>query len=507
MMSAPQPSGGREFEASSTITAGASGVKWVEPVFGLEVSAEEEQRQTDEIAHEGAAPDAVPEPGAGDVTAARVTLEAATSSSLPRSARLRRGRRSPAWHGRRSGRYSPASSTMAPSAPAPPKIAAHGTIAVTHINRLNAAINAEREAAAGALSALHGPLAAGVVAALHETLVAERELAIARIVRLGAERAATAAAIAPVPGSATADATSVWTTISLLWRRDDGSRRSIQGGTGSALIVAPGSPDYFHKTGTALSPWRGPEATRPVTSRRRLVTNAFALVVATVGVVTYFGSDLWSAKERQNQPGVAATVAAAATPAAALPSDPIQRVAYFRNRAAAGDAPAQYALGVLYAQGDGVAQDYASAASWFRKAAKGGIVDAQDLAALYQRGLVTPQDFVVAAYWYRNAAEAGVEPAMPMLALLYERGQGVAVSPIDAYAWYRAAARRGDAVAGKRAAALLAKFDGADKGRAVMRAAAIVDALHEPRAAASGSAALVPGDWIGRTTDRDASMD
>jgi hypothetical protein len=409
---------------------------------------------------------------------------------------------------------------MMPATAPPPTIAAHRAIAVTHINRPDMAISAEREAAASALAALHGSLAAEALAALRETLAAERELAIARIVRLGAERAAASAEIASASGSAVvratrvqevSDAASMWTAIALLWRRDDGSRRSIREGTGSALIVAPGilapgSPDYVRRTGTELSPWRGPEAIGPAKSRRRLVINAFALLVATVGVVTYYasyGSDIWMDKARQAPPAVAHGVVAATAAADALPSDPAQRVAYFRHRAEAGDAAAQYALGVLYAQGDGVAQDYASAASWFRKAAKGGIVNAQDLAALYERGLMTPQDYVVAAYWYRNAADRGVAAAMPMLALLYERGQGVTPSPTNAYAWYRAAARRGDTVAGKRAAALLAKFDGAEKAQAVVLAADIVAALHEPRDAPSGSTALIPGDWIGRTTDAD----
>jgi hypothetical protein len=404
---------------------------------------------------------------------------------------------------------------MAPATAPPPTIAAHRAIAVTHINRFDAAIGAEREAAASALAALHGTLAADALAALRETLAAERELAIARIVRLGAERAAASAELASTSGSAVVrttrasevfDATSIRTAIALLWRRDDGSRRLFREGTGSALIVAPGSPDHVRRTGTELSPWHGPEAIDPAKSRRRLVINAFALLVATVGVVTYYasyGSDIWLATARQMPPAVAHRVVAATAAADALPSDPAQRVAYFRHRAEAGDAAAQYALGVLYAQGDGVAQDYASATSWFRKAAKGGIVNAQDLAALYERGLMTPQDYVVAAYWYRNAADRGVAAAMPILAFLYERGEGVEPSPTDAYAWYRAAARRGDTVAGKRAVALFAKFDGAEKARAVVRAADIVATLHEPRDAPAGSTALIPGDWIGRTTDGD----
>ena len=44
----------------------------------------------------------------------------------------------------------------------------------------------------------------------------------------------------------------------------------------------------------------------------------------------------------------------------------------WRTLAEAGDAAAQNNLGVLYAEGQGVAQDYAQARTWFEKAAAQG---------------------------------------------------------------------------------------------------------------------------------------
>jgi len=44
------------------------------------------------------------------------------------------------------------------------------------------------------------------------------------------------------------------------------------------------------------------------------------------------------------------------------------RLADLRTRAEKGDATAQYALGLAYYWSDGVEQDYAQAAKWFRKA-------------------------------------------------------------------------------------------------------------------------------------------
>src|SRR5581483_1338393 len=75
-------------------------------------------------------------------------------------------------------------------------------------------------------------------------------------------------------------------------------------------------------------------------------------------------------------------------PAAAAPQPPLDRTAALTEKAEAGDAAAQFNLAVLYARGDGVAQDYARAASWFREAAINGNVPAQfNLGVLYERGL------------------------------------------------------------------------------------------------------------------------
>ncbi|KIO47791.1 tetratricopeptide repeat protein, partial [Nitrosospira sp. NpAV] len=67
---------------------------------------------------------------------------------------------------------------------------------------------------------------------------------------------------------------------------------------------------------------------------------------------------------------------------------------------------AQYALGVLYAKGRGVAQDDREAVSWYRKAAEQGNADAQyNLGLAYTKGQGTTQDERQAAFWYLKAAE------------------------------------------------------------------------------------------------------
>ena len=57
-----------------------------------------------------------------------------------------------------------------------------------------------------------------------------------------------------------------------------------------------------------------------------------------------------------------------------------------------GVAEAQFALGLLYYIGNGVPQDYAEAAGWFRKAAVQGNKDAKEaLAWMERKEAVAPQ--------------------------------------------------------------------------------------------------------------------
>ena len=52
-------------------------------------------------------------------------------------------------------------------------------------------------------------------------------------------------------------------------------------------------------------------------------------------------------------------------------------VQVYKNAAAQGLVAAQYNLGVMYANCQGVQQDYAEAVKWYRRAAEQGDADAQ----------------------------------------------------------------------------------------------------------------------------------
>ena len=212
-------------------------------------------------------------------------------------------------------------------------------------------------------------------------------------------------------------------------------------------------------------------------------------------------------------------------PLAAAPSDPTQRLAYFQSGAKAGDADAELQLGILYAKGDGVAQDYATAATWFRAAANQGMARAQyDMGVLYERGRGVPadaerggrlvsrrpregkyplaeynlavaytkgqgtrKDLTEAALWYRRAAGHGVVQAMVNLGMLYELGEGVSGSPVDAYAWYLAAGRRGDQPAEQRAEDVLNGMSRLDQIRAQALASDVAGSIHDTQPSDAGA--------------------
>ncbi len=80
----------------------------------------------------------------------------------------------------------------------------------------------------------------------------------------------------------------------------------------------------------------------------------------------------------------------------------------WRPLAEQGDADAQYNLGVMYANGDGVPIDYKEAASWYRRAAEQGIANAQyNSGVMYENGQGVLQDNVLAQMWYNISSANG----------------------------------------------------------------------------------------------------
>ena len=124
--------------------------------------------------------------------------------------------------------------------------------------------------------------------------------------------------------------------------------------------------------------------------------------------------------------------------------DYAEAVKWYRKAADQGDVGAQNHLGVMYDNGKGVNKDYAEAAKWYRKAAEQGHPFAQNnLGAMYGNGQGVNKDDAEAAKWYRESAEQGHARGQYNLGVMYDNGQGVNKDDAEAAKWYRKAAEQG----------------------------------------------------------------
>jgi len=130
------------------------------------------------------------------------------------------------------------------------------------------------------------------------------------------------------------------------------------------------------------------------------------------------------------------------------PAEAQKLLAHIRPRAKKGRAKAQYNLGVMYANGYGVKQNWTKARHWYRKAASQHQAKAeQNLGVMYNRGQGVATDQSKAAHWFGRAARDGDPAAQNNLAVLYARGEGVAKNLSQAAIWAARAARRGNSEA------------------------------------------------------------
>lgn len=110
-----------------------------------------------------------------------------------------------------------------------------------------------------------------------------------------------------------------------------------------------------------------------------------------------------------------------------------------------GDAKAQWYLGNMYSDGNGVPQSHKKAASLYRKSAEQGNAAAQySFGVMCERGIGVPKSAKQAASWYHKAAELGYAEAQYVLGTMYENGRGaVRKDLVQAYKWFSLAAAAG----------------------------------------------------------------
>ncbi|WP_036292418.1 SEL1-like repeat protein [Methylosinus sp. PW1] len=175
------------------------------------------------------------------------------------------------------------------------------------------------------------------------------------------------------------------------------------------------------------------------------------------------------------------------------PRDPKIAFQWFEKAAEKGLAPAQYRLGSIYEKGMGVERDYAKALTWYKRAADAGNARAMhNLAVLHAGGGDGKPDYDQAALWFRKAAEYGVRDSQFNLAILYARGLGVPQNLTQSYLWFSAAATQGDEDAGKKRDEVRARLDSKD----MAAAKALVDGFRpkQPDNAAN-DVPPPPGGW------------
>ena len=113
-------------------------------------------------------------------------------------------------------------------------------------------------------------------------------------------------------------------------------------------------------------------------------------------------------------------------------------------RAEQGVAEAQFNLGVMYFNGDGVTQDFETALKWYSLAAEQGNAGAQySLGYMYVDGLGVTQDYRTALKWFSLAAEQGNAGAQYSLGLMYYNGDGVLQDYVRAHMWSNISAANG----------------------------------------------------------------
>lgn len=121
---------------------------------------------------------------------------------------------------------------------------------------------------------------------------------------------------------------------------------------------------------------------------------------------------------------------------------------WFERAAEAGNATAQFQLGLLYLEGKGVDVNPEFAARWFELAAEQGHVAAQNnIGSLYESGRGVEQSYARAFEWYERAAKQNDLFAQNNLGAMYSRGHGVERNHAWAVFWFVMAAQGGNELA------------------------------------------------------------
>lgn len=120
-------------------------------------------------------------------------------------------------------------------------------------------------------------------------------------------------------------------------------------------------------------------------------------------------------------------------------------LAVIKLQAQHGMMGAQFALGMLYRNGNGVPKDSVEAAKWMRKAAEQGYSPAQyDLAMMYRAGEGVPEDTSLSFKWLLAAVAENNPDADTLLGQVIASKSNTREEQIKAYRLFCLAAAQGD---------------------------------------------------------------
>jgi hypothetical protein len=234
-----------------------------------------------------------------------------------------------------------------------------------------------------------------------------------------------------------------------------------------------------HSTQLRRSRWRGSEKSmmgavfspyrcmacdkRFFRMSRRFETVMGAVVLSLLGVIaigatlyiinsdTPFGASAPLAGNATRRPLTTTTAAAttgapatSATAASAVATAELAKMPHAKA-AAAGDARAQYELGMQYLAGEGTGvKNPVQALKWLEMAAKQGHTEARyNLGLMYRAGQGALQNFEAAYQWFELAAGQNHAEAQYNVGLMHKSGMSVAIDPVKAYMWVNLAAAQG----------------------------------------------------------------
>jgi anti-anti-sigma factor len=124
---------------------------------------------------------------------------------------------------------------------------------------------------------------------------------------------------------------------------------------------------------------------------------------------------------------------------------PEARLTELEMRAGDGNRTAMLELGMRFADGMGLPQDWRRAVHWYRRAASHGEMDAQyELATCLAFGLGVPQSYEAAVPWYEQAAGQGHADAQYMLGMTWQYGLAGISDSVRARHWYQQASLQGN---------------------------------------------------------------